>query len=86
VSSFSKAAMARSGSPRRAATRARISDFERAFHRLVRAFVKNHCHPVTGGDLDQTGGCFGVLKLLGRANGSSQFINRRALSLIESFE
>ena len=55
------------------------TDLERAFHRLFRALVKNQRHPVTGRDLDQSGRGFGVLKLLGRANGLSQFINRRAL-------
>src|SRR5713226_9912441 len=55
------------------------TDFERAFHWLFRALVKNQRHPVTGGDLDQSGRGFGVLKLLRRANGLSQFVNRRAL-------
>src|SRR5207253_9200822 len=55
------------------------TDFERAFHWLFRALVKNQRHPVTGGDLDQSGRGFSVLKLLGRANDLSQFINRRAL-------
>src|SRR5206468_7522631 len=57
----------------------RATDFERAFHWLFRALVKNQRHPVTGRDLDQAGRGFSVLKLLGRANGLSQFINRRAL-------
>jgi hypothetical protein len=57
----------------------RATDLQRAFHGLFRAFVKNQRHPVAGGDLDQSGRGFGVLKLLGRANGLSQFINRRAL-------
>src|SRR3989441_43217 len=57
----------------------RATDLERAFHWFFRALVKNQRHPVTGWDLDQAGRGFGVLKLLGRANGLSQFINRRAL-------
>ena len=57
----------------------RATDFERAFYWLFRALVKNQRHPVAGGDLDQSGRSFGVLKLLRRANGLSQFINRRAL-------
>src|ERR1700737_4824423 len=55
------------------------TDFERAFHWLFRALVKNQRHAVTGGDLDQSGRGFGVLNLLGCANGLSQFVNRRAL-------
>src|SRR5712692_2603396 len=55
------------------------TDLERTFHWLFRALVKNQRHPVTGGDLDQARRGFGVLKLLGPANGLSQFINRRAL-------
>src|SRR6266404_8079787 len=55
------------------------TDLERAFHRLFRALVKNQRHAVAGGDLDQAGRGFGVLKLLGRANGLRQFINRRML-------
>src|SRR5205807_185078 len=48
-------------------------------HRLFRTLVKDQRHPVASGDLDQSRRGFGVLKLLGRANGLSQFINRRAL-------
>src|ERR1700731_1122463 len=55
------------------------SDFERAFHWFFGALVKYQRHPVTGWDLDQSGPGFGVLKLLGSANGLSQVINRRAL-------
>jgi len=57
----------------------RAADFERAFHGLFLAFIKNQRHPVAGRDLNQSPGCFGVLKLLGRASGLSQFSNRRAL-------
>src|ERR1017187_491439 len=55
------------------------TDLKRAFHRLFRALVKNQRHPVAGRDLDQSGRGFSVLKLLGRANGLSQFVNRRTL-------
>src|SRR5438874_1529836 len=55
------------------------TDFERAFHWLFRALVKNQRHPVTGGNFNQAARGFGVLKLLGRANDLIQFINRRAL-------
>ena len=55
------------------------TDFERAFHRLFRALVKNQRHPVAGGNFNQTTRGFGVLELLRRANGLSQFINRRTL-------
>src|SRR2546428_2196368 len=55
------------------------TDFERAFHWLFRALVKNQRHAVTDWDLDQSGRGFGVLNLLGRANGLIQLINRRAL-------
>ena len=58
-----------------------MADFQRAFHRLCRALIKNQRHPVTVGDLDQSGRGFGVLKLLRRANGLIQFVNRRADAL-----
>src|SRR3984893_6193755 len=55
------------------------TDFERALHWLFRALVKNQRHPVAGWNFNQAAGGVSVLNLLGRTNGLSQFINRRAL-------
>src|ERR1700730_17494300 len=55
------------------------TDFERALHWLFRALVKNQRHPVAGWNFNQAAGGFSLLNLLGRTNGLSQFINRRAL-------
>ena len=55
------------------------TDFERTFHWLFRALVKNQRHAIASGNFNQATCAFSFLKLLGRANDLIQFINRRAL-------
>src|SRR4029077_12683124 len=55
------------------------TDLHRASHRRLRARVKYQHHPVASWDPGQTARSFGSLKLLGGANNSVQFLNRRML-------
>src|SRR5712691_8126597 len=44
------------------------ADFERAFHWLFGALVKNQSHAVASGNFNQAARSFSLMKLLGRAN------------------
>lgn len=57
----------------------RAADFQRAFHRCLRAVVENQCHSVPSWDLDQSPRCFRAAELLGAADDLIQGLKQSPL-------